>query len=147
MTIDEKQAALALAEGLLKAELHRRLLAEPQKAVDLVAQLVLSIHGEALAAGEVAQRRGLDFETIGRALALVEDAGILLQQATAMLLGLPTAGLDALQELRAALVEPGDVGSGGEVAVPGPDPDSDVWSAAVDRFRLATGSRRPIWNS
>ncbi|MFD9686808.1 hypothetical protein ACFWXO_13735 [Kitasatospora sp. NPDC059088] len=146
MTIDEKQTALALAEGLLKAELHRRLLAEPQNAVALVAQLVLSMHGEALAAGDMARRRGLDFETIGRALALVEDAGILLQQATAMLLGLPTAGPDALQELRAALVEPDSAGPDGEGAVGGPDPDPDVWAAAVNRFRMATGGRRPTSN-
>lgn len=80
----------------------------------------------------------------GRAHTLLDDAGILINQAARVLLGLPAAGPRAEREMVAqALAEPDvDPADRSEAAPPLPlplPPDDDVWAQAVFQFR----QRRP----
>ncbi|GAB2717723.1 hypothetical protein [Kitasatospora kifunensis] len=143
-TEDARSSALVLAEALLRAELQRLVLAEPGRALELVGRFVQAMHAEALVAVDAARRSGVGFENIGRALSLLEDSGIILLQAAAVLLGLPAASRAAEAEMLVALRadeadsrEPGD-----EIAAL--PPQRDVWAEAVERFREGTGGRRVV---
>lgn len=131
--------ALTLAESLLRTEFRRVAPADPQRALTMVDSLVTSLHEEAVHATQAALAAGASWREIGRASTLVDDAGILLRQAAALLLGLPAADRAAEQEMVAQALadygeqEEGD-GGAGELSMP-ETPEPDVWAAAVDRFR------------
>ncbi|MER7050114.1 hypothetical protein [Streptomyces jumonjinensis] len=130
--------ARTLAESVLREEFRRRLVADPKEALAMVEELVLSLHVESLHATAPALGSGVTWREIGRALALVDDAGILLRQAAALLLGLPAADRAAEHEMVAqALAEHGEQEEGetGELLSKAKGQEPDVWAAAVDRFR------------
>ncbi|MEV4441321.1 hypothetical protein AB0K09_20315 [Streptomyces sp. NPDC049577] len=82
----------------------------------------------------------MTWHEIGRALASLEGAGLLLRQAAALLLGLPAANRAAEQELLAQLSEDAThtEGTAQDVEDARNDPLEDVWVAAVLRFQQNT---------
>ncbi|MFI6689042.1 hypothetical protein [Streptomyces sp. NPDC050485] len=107
----------------------------------MVEDLVLALHAEAMNATNYVLGSGVTWREIGRALALVDDAGILLRQAAALLLGLPAADRAAEQAMvdqaLAEYEEQEDDGVGEWLAESG-DREADIWAAAVDQFRRGT---------
>ncbi|GAA2271575.1 hypothetical protein GCM10010430_66800 [Kitasatospora cystarginea] len=64
MNADTAQApSLNLAEGLLRAEFRKSVLADPDRALGLVGRFALAMHAEALAASDSARMAGVDFES------------------------------------------------------------------------------------
>lgn len=130
--------ARAAAENVLREEFRRHLVADPEQALAMVEGLVFSLHVETTHATNAARGSGVGWHEIGRALALVDDAGVLLRQAAALFLGLPAADRAAEREMVAQALaedgEPEDAEAAGVLGEPsGQEPD--VWVAAVDRFR------------
>ncbi|KAF5990248.1 hypothetical protein BOG92_000085 [Streptomyces sp. WAC00263] len=79
------------AAGELGGELRRLMERHSGAAVQAVELLVVTLHSGAPAATVPAREARVDFAEIGRALALVEDAGLLIHRAAALLLGIPAA--------------------------------------------------------
>ncbi|MCX4673675.1 hypothetical protein OG453_44780 [Streptomyces sp. NBC_01381] len=128
----------AEAESVLREEFRRCLLVDPKQALAMVEGLVLFMHVETGYATQAARGSGVSWREIGRAMALVDDAGILLRQAAALFLGLPAADRAAEREMVAqALAEQREYEEDEAAELLGEprDREPDVWAAAVDRFR------------
>ncbi len=133
-----------LAEKLLQAEFRRLASGDPQQALDMVQRIVLAMHWEAMKATEASLRAGVGWREIGRALGLLDDAGILVRQSAALLLGLPAADRAAEQEMVAqALAECGDQDDEDEGVVCSGNPEEDVWASAVLRFQQGVSGVTP----
>ncbi|MFK8851131.1 hypothetical protein [Streptomyces sp. Ac-502] len=132
--MDDEDVKPKLLDGWLRTEFQRLVMADPEQALSLVDQLVLTMHSEALAATDAARRAGLGWQEIGRAHALLEDAGILLRQAAAVLLGLPAADRAAETEMVAQALAEGDAEEH-QAVMPEQRLENDVWTAAVERFQ------------
>ncbi|MFF9594055.1 hypothetical protein ACF1FX_33580 [Streptomyces sp. NPDC014646] len=135
---------LVLAEGLLRAEFQRQVMADPQQALETVSRLVLGMHtAVSTSAIDAALKSGVTWHEIGRALASLEGAGLLLRQAAVLLLGLPAADRAAEQEMLAQLSE--DATDAEDTAQDVEDVRTehpeDVWAAAVLQFQQNT---RPV---
>ncbi|MET7490468.1 hypothetical protein [Streptomyces sp. NPDC005538] len=114
---------------------------DPQRAYQLIEEVTLRLVAEL---PEVTGALGrIELRDYGRAHTLLDDAGILINQAARVLLGLPAAGPRAEREMVAqALAEPdvdpadragrGPAQAGRHQAVP---PADEVWDRAVFRFR------------
>nr|WP_220547629.1 hypothetical protein [Streptomyces rimosus] len=96
-------SVLALAEEVLLEEFQRRVVADPQSALETVDRLVMGMHSASCGATNTARKAGASWHEIGRAHAALEGAGILLRQAAALFLALPAA--DQLADLAALGVE------------------------------------------
>lgn len=133
-----------LAEKLLQAEFRRLASGHPQQALDMVQRIVLAMHWEAMKATEAALRAGVGWREIGRALRLLDDAGILVRQSAALLLDLPAADRAAEQEMVAqALAECGDHDDEEESVVCSGNSEEDVWASAVLRFQQGVSGVTP----
>lgn len=92
-----------LAEGL-RADFQRQVMADPQRAVETVDRLVLGMHAAvSTSVVDAALKSGVTWHEIGRALASLEGAGLLLRQAAALLLGMPAADRAVEEEMLAQL--------------------------------------------
>lgn len=127
--------ARTLAESVLRDEFRRQLVVDPTRALAMVEELVHSMHVESLHVTETARDSGVGWQEIGRALTLIDDAGILLRQATALLLDQPAADRAAEQEMVAQALAEQKEGETGELLGEARGQEQDVWAAAVDRFR------------
>ncbi|MFJ9889036.1 hypothetical protein ACIQRW_24650 [Streptomyces sp. NPDC091287] len=102
---------------------------------------MLAMHSEA---AEAALRAGVGWREIGRALGLLDDAGILVRQSAALLLGLSAADRAAEQEMVAqALAECGDQGDEDEDVVCSRNSEEDAWASAVLRFQQGVSGVTP----
>ncbi|MYW76737.1 hypothetical protein F610DRAFT_06957 [Streptomyces sp. LaPpAH-199] len=133
-----------LAEKLLQAEFRRLASGDPQQALDMVTRIVLAMHSEAMKATETAIRAGVGWREIGRALGLLDDAGILVRQSAALLLRLAAADRAAEQEMVAqALAESGDQDGDDEDMVYSRNPEEDAWASAVLRYQQGVSGATP----
>ncbi|MFC9654167.1 hypothetical protein [Streptomyces sp. NPDC056937] len=116
---------------------HLRTLAahDPEQAYRVVADLVLVMVCEVPEATGAMNNPLVSLREYGRAHTLLNDAGILVKQATALLLGLPAASPAAEQEMTdLALAEPD--ADWAQNALPAPRScEDDVWARAVEEFR------------
>ncbi|WP_163008546.1 hypothetical protein [Streptomyces sp. S5] len=129
-----------MAERLLQAEFRRLTAEDPQQALEMVQRFVLGMHGEAMKAAEIAACAGVSWRQIGRALGLLDDAGVLVRQSAALLMGQPAADREAEKEMVAqALAECGDQDDADE-GVCFESPEEDVWASAVRRFHHERGN-------
>ncbi|MEU6312256.1 hypothetical protein [Streptomyces sp. NPDC047014] len=148
--MEEGKKALVqeLAEGVLLAQMQRQMATQPQAALESVERFVLVMHEMSGSAIDTALAAGVGWHEIGRALALLENSGILLRQATALLLGRPAADRAAEQEMLAlALGEEHVDGTGEERTNEQRTTVSaveDVWATAVARFQQNTRVNVPI---
>ncbi|MFH8260524.1 hypothetical protein [Streptomyces roseolus] len=113
---------------------------DPQRAYQLIDDLVFQLVTELPEATGAFER--VELHAYGRAHTLLDDAGVLIRQAAAVLLGLPAAGPRAEREMVAqALAAPdGDPAdrAGHRSATPrcgAGVTDEAVWDRAVARFR------------
>ncbi|MFB8272940.1 hypothetical protein ACFC96_41025 [Streptomyces sp. NPDC055955] len=90
-----------LALEVLLAQFQRQVTAEPQVALEAVKRLVRALHEASCWATDAAREAGVGWHEIGRAHAVLEGAGILLQQSAALFLGLPAANRAAEREMLA----------------------------------------------
>ncbi|RSO09253.1 hypothetical protein DMH18_17565 [Streptomyces sp. WAC 06783] len=128
--------AQKLAESVLRKEFRRQVVADPARALAMVEGLVFSLHAESGYVTQAALESGVSWREIGRASALIDDAGILLCQAAALLLGLSAADCAAEQEIVDQALAECDGQVGDEVGELSGEREPDVWAAAVDRFWL-----------
>ncbi|MFI6278055.1 hypothetical protein [Streptomyces sp. NPDC050988] len=115
---------------------------DPQRAYQLIGEVTLRLVAEL---PEVTGAWGrIELRDYGRAHTLLDDAGILINQAARVLLGLPSAGPRAEREmvaqaLAAPDVDPADRAGRGPTHAgrhrPVPPADDEVWDRAVFRFR------------
>ncbi|MYS33440.1 hypothetical protein GT025_04720 [Streptomyces sp. SID4920] len=129
----------ASAAASLLAALREAAEREPRRAYqmidDLVFQLVTALPEATGAFGRI------ELHAYGRAHTLLDDAGVLIKQATAVLLGHPAAGPRAEREMVAQALAAPDVDGAGRAGCRSAAPraavvaDDEVWDRAVVQFR------------
>jgi hypothetical protein len=126
-----------VAAAELRREFRQLVGTEPQQALVMVESLVLALHGEAMQTVRAAVGAEQGWRDIGRALCLPDDAGILIRQAAAVLLGLPAADRVAEREMlaQASGEEEDAEAEDGDLADLPVTPEESAWAAAVDQFR------------
>jgi hypothetical protein len=129
----------ASAAAPLLAALRETAERDPRRAYQLIDDLVFQLVTELPEATGAMGR--IELHAYGRAHTLLDDAGVLIKQAAAVLLGLPTAGPRAEREMVAQALAAPDVDPADRTGRRSATPraavvaDDEAWDRAVVQFR------------